>query len=69
MYVLKHSQQSDRTVIGDVVPLQQIRTLLDLVPQFGEAANKQCTKEMSLELSLEFWLNKYFEKELFYALK
>ena len=55
--------------MGDVVPLRQIRTLLDLVPRFGEDANKQLTKETSLELSLEFWLNKYFEKELFYALK
>ena len=69
MYVLKRSQWSDRTVIGDVVPLQQIRTLLDLVPQFGEDANKQLAKETSLELSLEFWLSKYFEKEVFYALK
>ena len=69
MYVLKRSQQSDRTVIGDVVPLRQIRTLLDLVPWFGEDANKQLTKETSLELSLEFWLNKCFEKGLFYVLK
>ena len=51
--------------MGDVVPLQQIRTLLDLIPWFGEDANKQLTKETSLELSLESWLNKYFEKELF----
>ena len=65
MYVLKHSQQSDRTVIGDVVPLQKIRTLLDLVPWFGEDTNKQLTKEMSLELSLEFWLNKYLKKNFF----
>lgn len=69
MYVLKRSQRSDRTIMGDVVPLGQVRTLLDLVPRFGADANKQLTKETSLEFSLEFWLNKYFEKELFYALK
>ena len=69
MYVLKHSQQSDGMNMGDVVPLGQIRTLLDLVPRFGADANKQLTKETSLEFCLEFWLNKYFEKELFYALK
>jgi hypothetical protein len=56
-------------LIGDVVPLGQLRALLDLVPRFGAAANKRLTKETSLELSLEFWLNKYFKKELFYALK
>ena len=69
MYILKHSQRSDRTLIGDVVPLGQLRALLDLVPHFGAAADKRLAKETSLEFSLEFWLNKYFEKELFYVLK
>ena len=69
MYVLKRSQRSDRTIMGDVVPLGQVRTLLDLVPRFGADADKQLTKETSLEFYREFWLNKYFEKELFYALK
>ena len=32
MYVLKHSRQSDRTIIGDVVPLRRLRALLDLIP-------------------------------------
>lgn len=69
MHVLKPSRRSDGMLMGDVVPLGQLRALLDLIPRFGAAANKQLTKETSLELSLEFWLNKYFKKELFYALK
>ena len=69
MYVLKCSRRSNGTIMGDVLPLGQLRTLLDIVPRFGADANKQLTKETSLEFSLEFWLNKYFEKELFYALK
>ena len=69
MYVLKRSERSDRTIMGDIVPLRQVRALLDLVPRFGADANKQLTKETSLEFSREFWLNKYFDKELFYALK
>jgi hypothetical protein len=69
MYILKCSQQSDRTLIGDVMPLGQLRALLDLVPHFRAAADKWLAKETSLEFSLEFWLNKYFEKELFYVLK
>ena len=56
-------------LMGDVMPLGQLRALRDLVPHFGAAANKRLTKETSLELSLEFSLNKYFTKELFYALK
>ena len=40
MHVLKPSQQSDGMLMGDVVPLGQLRALLDLVPHFGAAANK-----------------------------
>ena len=69
MYVLKRSERSDRTILGNVVPLGRIRTLLNLVPRFGAEANKQLTKETSLEFSREFWLNKYFNKELYYAVK
>ncbi|KAH9007710.1 hypothetical protein EDB85DRAFT_2078445 [Lactarius pseudohatsudake] len=44
-------------------------TLVDLVPRLGAEADKRLTTETALEYSLEFWLNRYFDKELFYALK
>ncbi|KAH8995619.1 hypothetical protein EDB92DRAFT_1968768 [Lactarius akahatsu] len=69
MYLLKRAQWNGRAIMGDVVPLAQLRALVNLVPRFGEEANKQLAKEMALEYSSEFWLNKYFDKELFYALK
>ena len=69
MYVLKRSQRADGTIVGDVMPLGRLRALLDLVPRFGTEADKRLTKETSLKFSMEFWLNRYFEKELFYALK
>ncbi len=47
----------------------QLRTLVDLVPCSGKQVNRQLAKETILEYSSEFWLNKYFEKELFYAFK
>ena len=69
MYLLKRSRRTGGAIMGDVVPLVQLRTLIDLVPRFGAQANKQLTRETALEYSTEFWLNKYFDKELFYALK
>ncbi|KAH9174837.1 hypothetical protein EDB89DRAFT_2113547 [Lactarius sanguifluus] len=69
MYLLKRAWQNDGAIMGDVVPLAQLRALVNLVPWFGEEADKRLTKEMALEYSSEFWLNKYFDKELFYALK
>jgi hypothetical protein len=35
-----------------------------IVPRFGKQAKRQLAKETGLEYSSEFWLNKYFEKEL-----
>ena len=69
MYLLKRARRSDGSIIGDVVPLAQLRTLVDLVPCFGKEASRQLAKETILDYSSEFWLNKYLEKELFYALK
>ncbi|KAH9027612.1 hypothetical protein EDB85DRAFT_2074745 [Lactarius pseudohatsudake] len=55
MYLLKRARRNDGAIMGDVVPLAQLRALVNL--------------ETALEYSSEFWLNKYFDKELFYALK
>jgi hypothetical protein len=69
MHLLKRARRTDGSIMGDVVPLAQLRTLVDLVPRFGKQANRQLAKETVLEFSSEFWLNKYFEKEHFYAFK
>ena len=69
MYLLKRARQNHGAIMGDVVPLSRLRTLINLVPHFEVEADKRLTKETALEYSSEFWLNKYFNKELFYALK
>ena len=68
MYVLKHATWMNEMPMGGIIPLQQIRALVDLVPRFGEKADRHLTKMNSLSYSSEFWLNKYLDKELFYAL-
>ena len=68
MYVLKNATQSDRTPISGIIPLQQVCTLANLIPQFGDKADQQLTKTNSFAYSREFWLNIYFDKEFVYAL-
>jgi hypothetical protein len=68
MYILKRAKRHDGTILGDVVPLAHVRALVSLIPRFGKEAEKRLTKESSLEHSLEFQLNKYINKEFFYAL-
>ncbi|KAF9465841.1 hypothetical protein BDZ94DRAFT_269523 [Collybia nuda] len=68
MMVLKRAQRSDGSIMGDIFPLSHLRMLAPLIPRFGKAADPRLTKETNLEYSNEFYLNKYFDKELFYAL-
>ena len=69
MYCLKQARHSDGSFFGDVIVLDHIRALIDLVPRFGEFADKRLSKETVLEHVSEFRLNKYFQKEHFYALQ
>jgi hypothetical protein len=55
--------------MGGILPLGQVRALVNLVPLLGEVADNRLTKETLLEYGSEFRLNPYFDKELFYALR
>ena len=66
--MLKRAKRTDGSIIGDVVPLHQLRSLVNLVPRFHEAAARGLTDKNSSTYSAEFFLNKFFDKELFWAL-
>ena len=68
MHILRRVKRASGEYIGDVVPLIQLQALVNLVPRFGKTANKQMSSVNSIALSNEFWLNKYWNKDLFYAL-
>jgi hypothetical protein len=54
--------------LGDVIPLDQLRSPASLIPQFGKAANQRLSSTNSCALTEEFWLNKYWNKDMFFAL-
>jgi hypothetical protein len=71
MYVFKRAKRKDKggyTFLGDIVPLDQVRTLVELTPRFGAQADRRLTRMNTLTYCSEFWLDKYFTKETFYAL-
>ncbi|KAF9050530.1 hypothetical protein BJ165DRAFT_1342609 [Panaeolus papilionaceus] len=70
LYLLKRATRSGNhaALLGDIIPLDQLCALVDIVPRFGGKANPGLTHLNSLQFSTEFWLNKYFDKELYYAL-
>ena len=68
MFVLRRAARAGGAPLGDVIPLTQVRAFADLVPRFGSKADARLTKQTSSAYSSEFWLNKYFDKESYFAL-
>ena len=66
MYIVKRSSRSTGARIGDIVPLSQIRIAAPLIPRYGPQADPKLTSRNSLEFSTEFYLNSFFDKELYY---
>jgi len=69
MYVVKRSSRSNGTRMGGIVPLSQLRIAAPLIPRYGPQANPQLTSRNSLEFSTEFYLNCFFDKELYYFMR
>ena len=68
MYMLRRTVRADRSRIGEVIPVTQVRSPTHLIPNFGKEAHPRLTRENSHEVSSEFWLNKYWSKEFYFAL-
>ena len=68
MHSLRQAINPNGSRIGDVVPVSCIRSAAHLIPDFGKEAHPRLTRGSSYELSDNFWLNKYWMKELYYAL-
>lgn len=69
MHVLSRAKRADGQYIGDVIPVSQLRSAVNLIPRFGpDGANSRLTRNNSHERSKEFWLNKYWNKDFYYAL-
>jgi hypothetical protein len=68
LYIFKRAKRANGELIGDILPLQQVRTLVDLTPCFGNVADRRFTKYNSSTYCSEFRLNKYFDKELYLSL-
>ncbi|KAJ7166605.1 hypothetical protein C8R46DRAFT_899136 [Mycena filopes] len=67
MHLLKRARRADGSPMGDIVPLDRLRVPVELTPRFGKVADRRLSKETSLDLSDDFWLSRWFNKEFFYA--
>ena len=68
MHVLKRAVRSGGQRLGDVIPVSQITAYANLIPRFGQHADSRLTSVNSTEHSREFYLNKYFDKNIYHIL-
>jgi len=68
LHGLMHAIRTNGMRIGDIIPLSHIHSPAHVIPCFGRAANACLNSHTSYELSLEFWLNKYWTKQFYYCL-
>ncbi|KAF8126203.1 hypothetical protein EV363DRAFT_1174760 [Boletus edulis] len=56
------------SILGDVFPLDQLRSFAHVVPHFGRIADNRLTSSNCVEYSESFYLNKDFDKDFFYVI-
>ncbi|KAH7917570.1 hypothetical protein BV22DRAFT_1026118 [Leucogyrophana mollusca] len=68
MHSLKRAVWSNGEHIGGIIPITQVRSPTHLIPRFGKQAHPCLTRNNSSEVSSDFWLNKYWNKDFYHAL-
>ncbi|KIM52852.1 hypothetical protein SCLCIDRAFT_140190, partial [Scleroderma citrinum Foug A] len=68
LHVLKRATHASGSVLGEIFPLDQIRSYAHVVPRFDRTADNQLTTSNSIHFPQSFFLNKYFDKDFFYAI-
>ncbi|KAF8136220.1 hypothetical protein EV363DRAFT_1395339 [Boletus edulis] len=68
LHVLKKAECTSGCPLTDVFPLDQIRSYTHIVPCFGCEVDNRFTSSNCIEHSYSFFLNKYFDKDFYYAL-
>ncbi|KAI5988816.1 hypothetical protein EDD15DRAFT_2172157 [Pisolithus albus] len=68
LHVLQRAVRASGTPLGEVFPLDQIRSYTHITPRFGAAADNRLSSANSIHFAQSFFLNKYFDKDFFYAI-
>jgi len=68
MFVVSRHLRSNGTRMGDVALLQNVQQVVQLVPKFGKYADAALTKDNSMEIGQEYYINNLSDKETFHAI-
>jgi len=67
LHVLKRAKCMNGRDFGKVFLLDQLRSYVHITPHFSAVADNCLTHSNSIFSSKSFFLNKYFDKDFFYA--
>ncbi|KAI6008820.1 hypothetical protein F5J12DRAFT_905190 [Pisolithus orientalis] len=68
LHILRHAKRANGQCLGDDILLSQVWVFAHLIPCFGQTADNRLMAYNSFEHSTEFYLNKYFNKNMYFAL-
>ncbi|KAL4065534.1 hypothetical protein V8B97DRAFT_2025692 [Scleroderma yunnanense] len=67
MFLVHRCFRSNGTPLGDIIPLDNVRHPIQLVPKFGVDAPRNMTCDNTLDVGREFYINSFADKETFHA--
>jgi hypothetical protein len=68
MFLLSCHVRANGEHMGDIISLTDVRECVELVPRFGTKIGDQVNHNNSLEVSGNFYLNNFADKETFHAI-
>ena len=68
MYALRRSLRSEGSRQGGIVQVSHFRSGISLVPCFQRQLDERLNRDNCMDFFSEFWLNDYFDKEIFWIL-
>jgi hypothetical protein len=68
MFVVSRHLRSNGLRMGDIVEIQNVQQVVQLVPKFGKYADAALTKDNSIEIGREYYINSFADKETFHAI-
>ncbi|KAH7908791.1 hypothetical protein BJ138DRAFT_1012076, partial [Hygrophoropsis aurantiaca] len=69
MFLVKRRFRSNDQPLGDIVPMDSVRQVLQLVPKFGSSdVSEEMTCDNVLDVCREFYVNNFANKETFHAI-
>lgn len=61
------SDSESRVPLGEIFPLDQLRSYCHVTPRLGQAADVRLSQYNSIHVSSTMLLNKYYDKDFYYV--